>query len=690
MEEIMEKQKEKFDRAKVLIAWKKFVNKGIIDEGKVRPEVARSWVRCAQYGVDPWSHDFPACDNEAMKKGREKNVMILNSSQCIMRYMMTALNSNISLADLEGFVYDLISPFPDYQRTFGTYASERTMGTGNVGVCLFEKKPVRIDGFEHYRVASQGYSGVSAPIRIHGKMVGVLNVNNPFHSLPPEALDICIEGSRLISLMVESKKQDQIRYLSVAFFFNKLIDVSGRAIIVADQDGMILNANREGKLLVPGYEEKPYASQSIAGYLQKKSSLFTILEEHKQGQEPENVIFKATKFAPVREKKLLWVNEVILLNGMRQRVLVFECEKASSVRENEKHPKPPLRRKEEKKFYIGSSPAWKEVDETVKKVAGYRSNVLILGETGTGKEVVAQTIHRLSGREGAFVPLNCGAIPKDLLASELFGYEGGAFTGAKATGSAGKFEYAHKGTLFLDEIGEMPVDMQVSLLRVLQEQTVTRIGGNKQQRFDVRIVAATNQDISQMIENKLFRSDLFYRLSVIEIHLPRLAERGDDIILLAEHFNEVLSQTLQVRRQELSQEVIEFLKAYSWPGNVRELKNVIEKVLIVANGRQIQVKDFPKHMRERAVRWAEDDKKQGRQDGGQTDDSTPEDGADEVLSPKERKDKKQREQVARLMEKHMGNLSRVAEEMGISRNTLYRKMDRWDIEMKVTIHPKKQ
>ena len=681
----MEKQKEKLDRAKVLIAWKKFVNKGIIDEGKVRPEVARSWVRCAQYGVDPWSHDFPACDNEAMKRSRERNSTILNSSQCIMRYMMTALNSNISLADMEGFVYDLISPFPDYQRTFGTYASEDITGTGNVGVCLFEKKPIRIEGFEHYRVASQGYSGVSAPIRVGGKMVGVLNVNNPLHSLAPEALDICAEGSRLISLMVESKKQDQIRYLSVASFFDKLIDVADRAIIVADQDGMILSANKEGRLLVPGYEEKPYASQSIAGYLQKKSSLFAILEEHKQGQEPQKVVFKATKTAQIRERTLLCVNEVILLNGMRQRVLVFECENASALREKEKRPRLPLRRKEEEKFYIGSSQVWKEVDDTVKKVAGYRSNVLILGETGTGKEVVAQTIHRLSGREGAFVPLNCGAIPKDLLASELFGYEGGAFTGAKATGAVGKFEYAHKGTLFLDEIGEMPVDMQVSLLRVLQEQTVTRIGGNKQQRFDVRIVAATNQDIGQMIADKLFRSDLFYRLSVIEIHLPKLAERGDDVILLADHFNQVLSETLQVRRQELSGEVIEFLKAYSWPGNVRELKNVIEKVLIVANGRQIQVKDFPKHMRDRVERMEEGGR---RKEQDRKENREPEDREDENLSPKERKDKRQREQVARLMEKHMGNLSRVAEDMGISRNTLYRKMERWDIEMKVTIRPK--
>ena len=214
---------------------------------------------------------------------------------------------------------------------------------------------------------------------------------------------------------------------------------------------------------------------------------------------------------------------------------------------------------------------------------------------------------------------------------------------------------------------------------------MTRIGGNKQQRFDVRIVAATNQDIGQMIADKLFRSDLFYRLSVIEIHLPKLAERGDDVILLADHFNQVLSETLQVRRQELSGEVIEFLKAYSWPGNVRELKNVIEKVLIVANGRQIQVKDFPKHMRDRVERMEEGGR---RKEQDRKKNREPEDREDENLSPKERKDKRQREQVARLMEKHMGNLSRVAEDMGISRNTLYRKMERWDIEMKVTIRPK--
>ena len=186
---------------------------------------------------------------------------------------------------------------------------------------------------------------------------------------------------------------------------------------------------------------------------------------------------------------------------------------------------------------------------------------MIMGETGTGKEVAARALHRLSGRKGEFVAINCGALPRDLLASELFGYEGGAFTGARSSGAKGKFEYANEGTLFLDEIGDMPIDMQVSLLRVLQEQSVMRIGSNKAIPINVRVVAATNQDLQKLIAEGKFRSDLWYRLSVIEIFLPRLADREGDIPLLAQYFNETLGQSLHIQSHPLSQEVLDALEA---------------------------------------------------------------------------------------------------------------------------------
>jgi transcriptional regulator with PAS, ATPase and Fis domain len=247
--------------------------------------------------------------------------------------------------------------------------------------------------------------------------------------------------------------------------------------------------------------------------------------------------------------------------------------------------------------YIGECPEWKRIDAMVDKAAAVSASVLLLGETGTGKEVVARALHRRSGRSGDFVAVNCGALPRDLLATELFGYVGGAFTGARESGAAGKFEAADGGTLFLDEIGELPYDMQVTLLRSLQEQSVTRVGSNQPKAIDVRVIAATNQDIKHLIEIKQFRSDLYYRLSLMEFHLPPLRNRKDDIDLLVDYFNKLLSDMLGVEYTALSAQTLEALRAYSWPGNVRELRNLIERCLIMeGTGARILPSTLPQHI----------------------------------------------------------------------------------------------
>lgn len=191
--------------------------------------------------------------------------------------------------------------------------------------------------------------------------------------------------------------------------------------------------------------------------------------------------------------------------------------------------------------YVGVSMEWSKIDHVISRIAKYPSNVLIQGESGTGKEVVARTIHNLSGRSGNFVAINCGDIPEGLLQSEFFGYEKGSFTGANREGRMGKFEYADHGTVFLDEIGDMPLSMQVSLLRFIQERTVQRIGSNQTKPVDVRIVAATNKNIEEMIKNQLFRNDLYYRLNIIGITLPPLRDRKDDIPVLAQYFAKSIS-----------------------------------------------------------------------------------------------------------------------------------------------------
>ncbi|ACM19888.1 sigma-54-dependent transcriptional response regulator [Geotalea daltonii FRC-32] len=238
---------------------------------------------------------------------------------------------------------------------------------------------------------------------------------------------------------------------------------------------------------------------------------------------------------------------------------------------------------------IGISPGMEQVFHIVRKVADTDATVLITGESGTGKELVAKSIHSLSSRRSRpFVPINCAAIPRELLESELFGHVKGAFTGA-VRDKTGKLETADGGTLFLDEVGELPVDLQPKLLRALQERIVEPVGGISPRRIDVRVIAATNVDLEKAIEEGAFREDLFYRLSIIPVHLPPLRERADDVLLLTRHFTAKHGGG----GVNFTPKALEALKQYHWPGNVRELENTIERLLIMRNGETIDIGDIP-------------------------------------------------------------------------------------------------
>ncbi|MBZ4418589.1 sigma-54 dependent transcriptional regulator [Myxococcus sp. RHSTA-1-4] len=246
---------------------------------------------------------------------------------------------------------------------------------------------------------------------------------------------------------------------------------------------------------------------------------------------------------------------------------------------------------------IGDSPQIQEVYKIIDKVADTPSTVLITGESGTGKELIATALHGASSRrDKPFIKINCAAIPATLLESELFGYEKGAFTGA-VTSKPGRFELADEGTLFLDEIGEIPVEMQVKLLRALQEGEFERVGGIKTTRVDVRLVAATNRDLQAEIEAGRFRKDLYYRLAVVPITLPALRERRSDIPMLARHFVEKYNRRLNKKIEGIADDAMALLQGYSWPGNIRELENLIERVLLFADGPLITPKDLPEPIR---------------------------------------------------------------------------------------------
>ena len=263
-----------------------------------------------------------------------------------------------------------------------------------------------------------------------------------------------------------------------------------------------------------------------------------------------------------------------------------------------------LREQIDKKFglesFVGESPAIERVLETIRQVAPSRATVLVTGESGTGKELAAHAIHQLSPRRrGPFVAVHCAALSPQLLESELFGHEKGAFTGASER-RIGRFEQAAGGTLFLDEIGDIDAATQVKILRVLGERTFERVGGNKTIDADVRIVAATNRDLARMVAEGKFREDLYFRLNVVQLHLPPLRERSEDIPLLAEHFLREAARENDKPARELTSEALRCLVAYGWPGNVRELRAATEHGVVMANGPKISLRDLPANVRSAA------------------------------------------------------------------------------------------
>ncbi|NMA87034.1 MAG: sigma 54-interacting transcriptional regulator, partial [Tissierellia bacterium] len=289
-----------------------------------------------------------------------------------------------------------------------------------------------------------------------------------------------------------------------------------------------------------------------------------------------------------------------------------------------------------------------------RKASESNSTVLILGESGTGKEMFAQAIHRASYRKTeAFVPINCAAIPNELLESELFGYEGGAFTGAKREGKPGKFELANGGTIFLDEIGSMPLEMQAKLLRVLEERKFEKVGGTKKIALDIRVIAATNEDIEEAVKEGRFREDLYYRLNVITLDIPPLREKIDDIPILCEELLDYLSKELDAPRKTIDKQTIDILKKYHWPGNVRELRNVLERGMNFSYGDSI----LPKHLPERVLSHSDFNKNY----------------YEEIKTLNEVVAQAEKEAIINAINKAGGNKTKAAELLDIHRTALYKK-----------------
>lgn len=451
--------------------------------------------------------------------------------------------------------------------------------------------------------------------------------------------------------------------------FATVLDLAYDGLIVVNQDGAITTANRAILEFLQAKQEDLVGRpvRSILPELELEEILLTGLQDQGDVRSIQGKKCIVTRFPIVRDNRVLGAVAKLTFRDLHR---LPDLVKRLETLENQlSYYRDQLSRVSRTGLcledIVGESPAMQRVKSECRLAARSISTVLLLGESGTGKEVFANAIHHESRRPGPFIKVNCAALPENLLESEFFGYEGGAFTGARKGGKPGKFELADGGTLFLDEIGDMSPQLQAKLLRVLQEREFERVGGTKTISVNVRIIAATNRQLEQLIEEGKFRGDLYYRLNVITVHIPPLHQRLEDIPYLAAHFTNKYNQILGARVTGLSPEAEEILMRHHWPGNVRELENVIERALNIVHEGNV----LPVHLPGYLQAGPSIDFKTPPIEQGKTDLSTS------IAST-------EKDTIVRALLQAGGNRTKAAKLLGISRTCLYEKLKRYNIHHK--------
>lgn len=434
-------------------------------------------------------------------------------------------------------------------------------------------------------------------------------------------------------------------------------------IVIADKEGRVLYVN-EANERITGLENRKILGKYVKDIV-PNSAITDVIRTGKEKlgvKTKVNDRYVISNIVPIKNRK---GNEVIGAISVFLDVTEIEHLNAKLIKAEEKINKLSLQLSSfigSEEPIVGKNSKMQKAFSLALKAANVNSNVLITGESGTGKEVIAKYIHNKGSRKNKpFVAVNCGAIPENLLESELFGYEAGAFTGASSKGKPGLFEQADGGTIFLDEIGDMPYLLQVKLLRVLQDKEIIRVGGTQKIKLDVRVIAATNKDLETMVKEKKFREDLFYRLNVIKIDIPPLKERKEDLPLYISYFLNKLSLRLGREKPKIASTAMKLLLNYDYPGNIRELENILEKSLILDDDDVITVEDLPEYLlKESSYKYY-----------GATKEQWP----------------KLFEVEKNLIEESLKvfkSKTKVAEVLGIPRSTLYRKLKEYGIEIKKT------
>ncbi|QQK76490.1 sigma-54-dependent Fis family transcriptional regulator [Salicibibacter cibarius] len=609
----------------------------------MRETIERSWNRCEKAGLDRFQEEMEkrmtAPQFDKLKKSHEGLLSVAAPIIQDLHDIVYDTGFLTLLTTEEGVVIKVFNDpsteffIQKYKLQSGRIWSEDVTGTSAIGLVVHEEQPNQVIGKEHYWERLNGMTCSAAPIKDEeGILRGILNISGPVELVHEHTLGMVVSAAKAIerqyALNHKISESNEINHT-----LSTLLDVIEDGVLVVNQSAKIVNTNQRAATII-GTTMKSLSGKKLNDIFDN-SKLIEAIRTFSTLQNEQAIA------TPAGKSCLLQVKPVSNIANYTTIVITFrevnQIHRLARSVEGDKAYRSIQSLK-------GISDVMGQLRNKIDKVAHSDATVLLLGETGSGKEIVAHSIHNLSHRHNEpFIVVNCAALPRTLLESELFGYEGGTFTGGWKDGKPGKFEVANGGTIFLDEIGEMTPDMQINLLRVLQEQMVTRLGGNHAIPVDIRIISATNKDLKSAMENGEFRQDLYYRLNILRIPIPPLRERPEDI-------EELVTWIIQGQWNDSSQSftpgAMALLKDYDWPGNVRELENIISRCLIMSDSTVI--------------------------DHNEVLDIIDEDLQNHSFEDKEQVEDIKRDIFLKAYDQNNGHVSKMANQLGVSRSTVYR------------------
>ncbi|MDF9761535.1 transcriptional regulator of acetoin/glycerol metabolism [Peribacillus simplex] len=621
-----------------LRTWERFISEGVLDSNRLNKRIMESWHRCKKDQVNPYLNKGKhILTSELLDIQKEKNSFLLELASPQLSRMNQSIKESGMMAllvDPDGYVLSLsgnekiLNEAGKINFVEGVRWTEGEVGTNAIGTALKTGEAVMIQGTEHYSIASHKWSCSAMPIlNEDGKILGVLDISCPVEYSHPSMLGMVANLAYTIEqeMGVRSYKKE----LELIQHSIELAETyPDRFFIVCNHKEMIISASKLVRKKIPQSIGMALSDLLNHGYRIVKENLLLSKEDNRISGKclflSENHGHKTNRLFPA---------------SMPSEVFDFKGES-------------------------GISESFQNTLQKMKLVAPTEANVCIFGETGVGKELIAMAIHENGSRKnGPFITINCGAIPKDLMESELFGYVDGAFTGAKRQGHKGKFEQANGGTIFLDEIGEIPLAMQVALLRLLQERKIVPIGGTKSISLDIRIITATHRNLEELVNDGSFRQDLYYRLNVYPIHVPSLRERIEDIPYLVNYL--CLKNDWNI---PLTEELLKRLKDYNWPGNIRELQNVLQRLTILLAEGPLDYIQVLNSMHSLPI--ARHDDIPSLKEGGK-----------KCIKGNELtiREKIQRDLMLEALQRSRGNVTAAAKFMDIPRSTFYKRLHKYGL-----------